>query len=330
MTGIQMHKLIDTEPDDEAIDIDPNNLALKNAYASKSLLSKLLSETNISEDRGIVLLSLQDGPIVAHEIIDGILKTGLIDDITSAYVLKKPTPQESIMGVQRISDIKTINGKVIKGGAALSAFYDGSKGEYFLNSVETLKDISIKQTSLNVYFPRSRIPHINRTLESFDEVFDINLGYAIDTSVEEPRSADFYDLLKSVPDIGEELNLVGGHIRKFLYDYDAIYGSPLKAVEIVRAIILGKLSEDTKGISYIELFKRLDPFYSKVSRLDPYFKEIKDRNTITKELINQMRNHRLVSLTLGQNPKLIKGDAWADDSIIVKPWLDFYREIITG
>lgn len=324
-----MHKLIDTEPENEAIDIDPNNLALKNAYASKSLLSKLLKETNVSEDRGIVLLSLQDGPIVAHEIIDGIINTRLIDDITSVYVLKKPTPQESIMGVHKISDIKTINGKVIKGGAALSAFYDGSKGEYFLNSVETLMDISTKQTSLNVYFPRSRIPHINRTLESFDKDFDINLGYAIDTSVEEPRSADFYDLLKRVPDISKEMNLVEGHIRKFLYDYDARYGSPLKAVEIVRAFILGKLSEDTRGISYIELFKRLDPYYISFSKLDPYFKEIKDRNTITKELINQMRNHRLVSLTPGQDPKLIKGDAWADDSIIVKPWLDFYRELIT-
>ncbi|QRF74637.1 hypothetical protein Thermo_00122 [Thermoplasmatales archaeon] len=330
MRGIRIHKLINDEQREEVEDVDPNDLALKNAYASKSLFSRLLKETNVTNDRGIVLLSLLDGPIVAHEIIDGIRETKSIDDITSVYVLKKPTPQESVIGTQKISDIRTISGKTIKGGAALSAFYDGSKGEYFLNSVETLKDVSIKQTSLNVYFPRSRIPHITSTLESFDELFDINLGYAIDASVMEPRSGDFYDLLKGVPDIPKELKLVEGHIRKFLYDSDGIYGSPLRAVEIVRAMILGKLWENKNGISYIELFKRLDSFYNKFSKWDPYFKEIKDRNIITKELVNQMKSHQLVSLAQGQSPKIIKGNAWADDSLIVKPWLSFYKDIIIG
>lgn len=301
-----------------------SNSALKQASVANKLIVKLVNNLEISTERGVILLSLQDGPLIAHEIMQGIKGLKVIDELVSVYVTMASTPQEALIGVKKVERMNDRNGNPLKGSEALSAAYEGKMGEYFLNSSELLRDVNPKQISLNVYFPKARIQQISSTLFSFDESLDINLGYAKDTSMGNPSDQDFYTLLKKVST--EEHPLTDGKIRNFLYDNNGEYSSPLRAMELIRALILGIIMRTPDGISYIDLFKQLDSSYNNVSRLDPSMQLIEERNNVTKALVNQMRMQKLLTLKPGTYPKIIMGEAWDESSILLKPWLDFYLE----
>lgn len=299
--------------------------ALQRAAVARELLLKLIKTQGINSDRGVVLLSLQDGPLIAHEVIHAIKEQRVFDDIASAYVKMASTPRESLIGIQKLGQMKDSRGKSLKGAQALSAFYDGKMGEYFLNSSELLSEINPKQASLNVYFPKGRIQQVNSTLEAFDERFDITLGYAKDTSMGNPSVQDFYTLLKNIPR-GEE-SKTSGLIRDLLYDKDNEFKTPLRAIEVVRSVLLGNIFYAKNGITYIELFKKLDQHYNKVTEhFDPSLLERDLRNDVTKDLVNQMKTQKILDLDPGTRIKIVKGKEWDEKSIFLKPWLDFYTE----
>ncbi|MCL4480086.1 MAG: hypothetical protein M1113_01185 [Candidatus Thermoplasmatota archaeon] len=301
--------------------------ALYRAEVAKKLIVKLLKKNlNITAERGVILLSLQDGPLVAHEILQGIREIKILDELVSVYVTIASNPQEALIGIKKVEQMTDRNGKTIKGSEAFSAAYEGKMGEYFINSSELLRDINNRQVSLNVYFPKSRIQSINSTLFSFDESLDINLGYAKDTSMGNPSDKDFYAFLKKVPTF--ENSLTNGLIRNFLYDKNGEYSSPLRSIEVIRAIILGLIMDSHNGLSYVDLFKQLDTSYDRVSKFDPSLALIKERNNVTKALVNQMRAHNILNLKQGTCPIIIKGESWDESSILQKPWLDLYREVI--
>ena len=154
---------VEDEKDGDTTPSSNSDSALKRASIANKLIVKLVNNLEISAERGVILLSLQDGPLIAHEIMRGIKELKVIDDLVSVYVTMGSTPQEALVGIKKVEQMNDRNGKLIKGSEAISAAYEGKMGEYFLNSSELLRDVNSKQISLNVYFPKARIQQISST-----------------------------------------------------------------------------------------------------------------------------------------------------------------------
>lgn len=325
MAEIRYHRLSETEGEIVTSEVDFKSDVLIRPLVLKTLFIKLAKSVGISSDRGVVILSLEDGPIAAQQIIDGITEEGMIDKIVPVYLTEADTPRGASLSVTKVSELKDDEGKPLKNSAALSAFFDGKRGENFLNSVNSLRDINLEQTSLNVYFPKSK----EYTLYDYiDPKVSVNLGYSRDSIENPPNERDFLELLSRVkPKDVEYTELT---LRKFLVDMFHKYNTPLRSVEIIRAAIIGLL-EGRPDIDHSKLRWSLQPFYEKLTKLNPLLKFEYERDKITQALLEQLKKAGIIGYrgSIGTG-NVTKGPKWNSATILVKTYSRFYHDEVEG
>lgn len=325
MAEIHYHRLYQSESGSVPTEVEFKSEVLKRPLILKTLFLKLAENVGIDTERGVIMLSLEDGPIAAQQIIDGILEKGIIDKAIPVYLTESDSARGASLSVQKVSELKDDTGKSLNGSAALSAFFDGKKGENFLNSVNTLRGINLKQTSLNVYFPKSK----EHTLYDYiDPKVSVNLGYSYDSVQNPPNERDFVELLNSIKpkDVGyTELTL-----KKFLVDIFHRYNTPLRSVEIIRAAIIGILEPRT-DIDHSKLRWNLKPFYEKLIKLDPLFKYDYERDKVTQALLEQLKKAGIIIYrgSIGDG-NIVKGPNWDSATILVRTYSTFYHDEVEG
>lgn len=325
MAEIHYHRLYPNESESVSTEVEFKSDVLKRPLILKTLFIKLAESVGINSERGVVILSLEDGPIAAQQIIDGITDKGMIDKVVPVYLTESDTPRGASLSVNKVSELKDDVGRSLKNSAALSAFFDGKRGENFLNSVNSLRDINLEQTSLNVYFPKSK----EYTLYDYiDPKVTVNLGYSHDSIESPPNERDFLELLSRVkPKDVEYTELT---LRKFLVDIFHKYNTPLRSVEIIRAAIIGLL-EGRPDIDHTKLRWSLQPFYEKLTKLDPLLKFDYERDKITHALLEQLKKAGIISYrgSLGAG-NVFKGPNWNSATILVKTYSKFYHDEVEG
>ncbi len=325
LVGIHYHKLDHNENVPVSSEVDFKSDVLQRPLILKTLFIRLAESVGINSERGVVILSLEDGPIAAQQIIDGITDKHMIDKIVPVYLTEADTPRGASLSVNKISELKDDTGKSLKNSAALSAFFDGKRGENFLNSVNSLRDVNLEQTSLNVYFPKSK----EYTLYDYiDPNVSVNLGYSFDSIESHPNEKDFLDLLSRVRP--RDIEYTELTLKKFLVDIFHKYNTPLRSVEIIRAAIIGLL-EGRQDIDHSKLRWSLQPFYETLSKLDPLLKFDYEKDKITQALLDQLKKAGIINYRgfVGTG-NITKGPNWNSATILVKTYSGFYHDEVEG
>jgi len=197
------HKIDDSELQKDINKNIPAAIELVKALRTSHACYKLQEEIKISEEKGVLVVPLRDGPMPAIYIMEKSYKSGKtgrhFDEIIPFYIdSENDSSRAQIICSPSLKDIK-----MKKNTLPISACYEGESGEVLLNCVEKINQISLsaRQLAINVRIRESRFSEIQRTLDRFNIDAEIEYGYIensqmildIDTGKCFPKGWEFID-----------------------------------------------------------------------------------------------------------------------------------------
>lgn len=261
---LNIHR-IDTFDNIEKTIIHPDCIKIANALVTSKVSSELFKELKANSEHSIMVVPFSDGPVGAIlTMIETIKKASYFDNITPVYLDMAADCSKA----RTLCHLKNDISLVPEGAFPFSATFDGGRGEILLNSARSLLGLSKtkEQAAINVRIQTSRIPFLQTTIESFENLNYLDFGYFGEPNpspyrlvkpVEYPYDWNLgnTDLEKRVPAFVKQLLSQSGYFSGF--------DSPLRSVEIIRSQIIGHLKQNKNGLSYRQIDTYLSPIYDK-------------------------------------------------------------------
>jgi len=298
------------------------SLELRKARRTSLLCSKLLTEAEITSESAVLLIPLSDGPLGAVLTIIELTKGGAnFDEVIPVYLENANDYSKAQLlctqGIDKlISSDRTL---------PISTTYEGGSGETLLNSVDALTNLCKQkyQFAANVRIQTTRFIEIQSTLDQFGKLDRLDFGYTEDSissfqAIHHMAFPGSWDIGKE----GEIENKTRAYLKQLLSLQGKFIASPLRSVEVVRALIIGGiLSHGFKGVTYTKLFRSLDPVYNALNDFKSASRLY--RNDITKKMVDSMINCRMIE----REGTLLKAckDGWSSKSDLIDVYLSFYN-----
>lgn len=289
----------------------------------------------LSADNGVLITSLDDGPIEAMMLIEQIKSEKCVDNLVPAYVSNEYKGIDGSLNYFPSNNFFPPNSKPPKDTAGISVFYEGHDGQPLLTAIESLIEVNGReQVSMNGHINMGNLSHLNDTIGLIGGNLNLKLGYVYEKSDWRIHANNFIFSLMNVQKVREKEEKVASYFSKFLKDDN--FNSPLRATEQVRACIFGivqsydeegillprtKLDEVLNGKIYNKIAKEFDERLGK-SWLG--WKE--NRKRITDILITQLEDERLIDSSGGY---LVKGVDWVKfDTKFINAYTKFYGDLV--
>ncbi len=326
------------------------------ANVLESLSDMFLDEVELASDSTIFFVPLSEGPLGPLFALNTI--SDHVDQIVPIYVDSLNNQSNCQMmfsgsrrdlGIEQSSRVTTLSGS-----------YDGFSGEVLLNSARVSSGIlekTLKKESnsdhfcFNARIQANRFRYIQATLENFHQFNYINFAYAEDSNIYyevEDETGFPGNILQGVSD--NDVERAREVLMGLFNDWET--PSPLRSVELIRAIILAEINSQKPGeeIDLLTLYKDIDkahltnvagnlgarlprgvkPSPSALSQIK------KVRNNYTDRLLTTLLKSRVLKELWfdplsGQKlhyPKILKGELWETSTPIVDTYVSLLRPFI--
>lgn len=316
----------DNAAEDSGGKLTQSSREIYKAQETRNLSKRLTNFLEVSEERGVLIVPFRDGPIATLLTIDELIDNEKnFDYITPAYVKNFGNYSQ----YSPLFDEKMKNSGKVKRARPFSLTYEGGSGQFLLNSIRTLTDISERtgQIAGNVRFQASRIPGIQTDISDFQGDFEVDFGYKEDSS-QMVSDTDPFPKGWDSSETNEEKQEAKALIRKLLHRSEYFDESPFRSVEQIRSLLIARFDDNDEKHQLRRLYKRLDSVYPKLGGFSTW--EKKDRNIVTKSLLNAMAESNILNREYerGRESTRVfysKGFEWKDYEDLFESYLTYYN-----
>jgi len=311
---------------------------IENAIWLSTKFSEFAKSIQLNSESGVLVLSLDDGPIRTMKLLEQIKFENFIDKIVPLYISVGYGGEDGPINCGFLKGSGPAGGDELKNPAGVSVFNEGQDGLPLLTSFESLLKVNReKQSSMNAQYNLGKQSTIQQKLDVISKDTSLDLGYVSDTSKYRVTKPNFINSLMNVRDVKEEEEKVKKYFETFLESDE--FRSPLRSTEQIRAGILGIVDSyySNEGVditlSKSKLRDALDNnIYKKVAKesdmsLDESNIRWKDnRNDITEILINQLASEGVIE----KDGKIIKkGKQWGTyNARFIQAYIKYYGKLI--